>query len=96
MSGAAKIWTQQEAKEHVKTYLLVFVALLFLTVVTVGVSYLHLRTHVAILVALAVAGFKGSLVALFFMHLSHEKRIIYWSLALTATFFVFLMTISFY
>ena len=34
--------TPEEIKHHVKTYVLVFVALAFLTIVTVGISYLDL------------------------------------------------------
>jgi len=39
------------------------------------------------------AGRKGSLVALFFMHLNHERKMIYWVLMLTAVFFVVLMLV---
>ena len=76
---------------HVKTYYMVFGALMVLTLVTVGVSYLHLSIPLAITVALIVAIVKGSLVALFFMHLSNERKMIYWVLALTVVFFIFLM-----
>ncbi len=76
---------------HVKTYYMVFGALMVLTLVTVGVSYLHLSVPLAITVALIVAIVKGSLVALFFMHLSNERKVIYWALALTVVFFIFLM-----
>lgn len=82
-----------DIRKHVKTYLMVFGALMVLTVVTVGVSYLHLEVHEAIMIALAVATVKGSLVALYFMHLNHERRLIYYALALTAVFFAFLMII---
>jgi cytochrome c oxidase subunit 4 len=82
-----------DIRKHVKTYMMVFAALMVLTVVTVGVSYLHLGVQAAILVALAVATVKGSLVALYFMHLNHERKLIYYALALTAVFFVFLMII---
>jgi cytochrome c oxidase subunit 4 len=70
---------------------MVFGALMVLTVITVAVSYVELATPMAITVALIVAIIKGSLVALFFMHLLHERKVIYWALALTAIFFVFLM-----
>jgi cytochrome c oxidase subunit 4 len=80
-----------DIRSHVKTYYMVFGALMVLTVVTVGVSYLHLPVGLAILVALIVAIIKGSLVALFFMHLSHERKLIYYTLALTAVFFIFVM-----
>jgi cytochrome c oxidase subunit 4 len=80
-----------DIRSHVKTYFMVFGALMVLTIITVGVSYLHLSIPLAVTVALIVATIKGSLVALFFMHLSHERKLIYWALALTAIFFVFLM-----
>ena len=93
MSGVMPV---EEVKKHVKTYVGVFAALLILTAVTVWVSYFHLPIGYAVIIALAVASVKGSLVALFFMHLSHEKKIIYGSLLLTAIFFVVLMSIGFY
>ena len=80
-----------DIKKSVRTYIMVFVTLMVLTIVTVGISYLHLPVHMAILVALVVATVKGSLVALYFMHLSHERKLIYYALALTVVFFVFLM-----
>ena len=45
----------------------------------------------AIPVALVVATIKGSLVAMFFMHLNHERKLIYYVLALTVIFFIFMM-----
>ncbi len=82
-----------DIRKHVKTYFMVFGALMVLTVVTVAISYLHLAVHEAIIIALAVATIKGSLVALYFMHLNHEKKLIYYSLMLTVVFFAFLMII---
>lgn len=73
-----------ELDKHVKIYIGIFMALLVLTAVTVGVSYLRLPIHQAVIVALIVAGFKGTLVAGFFMHLFDEfkerKPILFWSL----------------
>jgi cytochrome c oxidase subunit 4 len=80
-----------DIRSHVKTYFIIFGALMVLTIVTVGVSYLHLPVAMAILVALVVAGIKGSLVAMFFMHLKHERKLIYYVLVLTVIFFIFLM-----
>ena len=82
-----------DIRKQVKTYLMVFGTLMVLTVVTVAISYLHLAVHEAIIIALAVATVKGSLVALYFMHLNHERKLIYYSLALTVVFFIFLMII---
>ena len=82
----------EEVRKHVKVYLTVFAALSVLTVVTVGVSYLHIRSvAMTILIALFIATIKGSLVAGYFMHLVSEKQIIFWVLALTVVFFIVLM-----
>ena len=72
---------------NVKGYLAVFGALLVLTLATVGVSYVELPTGPSVLVALAIAAAKASLVAMFFMHLKGERPMIYWSLGLTAVLF---------
>jgi cytochrome c oxidase subunit 4 len=79
--------------KHVRVYILVFVALMVLTIVTVAVSYLHLPVAGAVAVALLVATVKGSLVACYFMHLIAEKKLIYAVLALTVAFFVVLLAL---
>ena len=81
----------EEIKKHVRGYWMIFTTLAALTVLTVAVSSVHLPVHVAIIVALIIASVKGSLVALYFMHLVSEEKIIYWVLALTVVFFVVLM-----
>jgi cytochrome c oxidase subunit 4 len=78
---------------HVRVYITVFVALMALTIITVGISYLHLPVPMAVTVALLVATIKGSLVACYFMHLISEKKLIYAVLALTAAFFIVLLTL---
>jgi cytochrome c oxidase subunit IV len=79
--------------KHVRVYITVFVALMALTIITVGVSYLHLPVRIAVTVALLVATIKGSLVACYFMHLISEKKLIYAVLLLTAVFFVALIAL---
>lgn len=81
----------EEVKKSIRTYILVFVALMALTVITVAISTLHLNVAAAVTVALIVAAIKGSLVAGFFMHLISERKLIYATLILTAVFFIFLM-----
>ncbi len=78
-------------KQEVRVYVVVFVALAVLTVVTVAISYLQLPTAWAIAVAMVVATVKAGLVAGNFMHLVTEQRVIIWLLALCAAFVVFLM-----
>ncbi|MEJ2085020.1 MAG: cytochrome C oxidase subunit IV family protein [Acidobacteriota bacterium] len=81
----------EEIKKETRVYILVFVALAALTIVTVGISYLHLHFVAAIGLALFVALIKGSLVAGFFMHLISERKLVYWVLILTFIFFLALM-----
>ena len=83
--------TAEEIKKHVRVYIAVFAALAVLTIVTVAVSYLHLPTPQAVLVALTVAAVKGSLVAAYFMHLVSERKIIFSILLLTAFFLAVLL-----
>ena len=85
--------TADDIAKHVRIYIIVFVALLVLTMVTVAVSYLHLSIVAAVLVAMLIASIKGSLVACYFMHLISERKIIYYVLALTVVFFVVLMSL---
>ena len=79
--------------KHVRVYIIVFVALMVLTIVTVAISRLHLSVPIAVTVALLVAIVKGSLVACYFMHLVSEKKLIYAVLALTVAFFVVLLAL---
>jgi cytochrome c oxidase subunit IV len=72
---------------HVKSYVAVFGALLALTVVTVGVSVLQLDTLPTVILGLAIALTKATLVVLFFMHLKSEKPMVFWPLALTMFLF---------
>lgn len=77
----------------VRTYILVFIALMVGTLATVGAYYLDVSVPVALTIGLFIATVKASLVACFFMHLIDEKKIIYWTLALTAAFLVALVAL---
>jgi cytochrome c oxidase subunit 4 len=63
-----------------RTYVVVWFLLLALTAVTVLVSFLNLGVFNAV-AALMIASVKASLVALYFMHLRHEKELV-WAFAL--------------
>jgi cytochrome c oxidase subunit IV len=76
----------EHIQNHVKTYIKVFAALAVGTIVTVLASNVRLGIVLGIIVALIIATVKGSLVAGFFMHLSTERKPIYWVLTLTAVF----------
>ncbi len=85
--------TAADIQKHVRTYVLVFVALLALTVITVAVSYLHLSILPAVILALTIACIKGALVASYFMHLISEKKLVYFTLILTVIFFITLVAL---
>ena len=78
-------------KKEIRRYLIVLGALATLTLVTVGISRLHLPSWEAIALGLAVATIKGSLVAAFFMHLISERKLIFGVLAFTVFFFAMLL-----
>src|SRR5688500_12710884 len=63
---------------HKVNYLGIFILLCLLTVVTVAVAFVHIeREVVKVLVALTIASIKAAAVALFFMHLKFEGKLIY-------------------
>ncbi|MEM7230791.1 MAG: cytochrome C oxidase subunit IV family protein, partial [Planctomycetota bacterium] len=86
---------------QVKIYLSVFIALCVFTVVTFAIApdgplalqvdydeeTKELAYGYAIAIGLLVAIVKGTLVSLYFMHLNHETKFIYFSLGLTVIFF---------
>ena len=83
-------------RASIRKYVMIGVALLAFTVITVAVNRVHLIVPLAITVALIIACVKGSMVAAVFMHLSDEKRWIYGELLLTAIFFAVLMSVPFF
>jgi cytochrome c oxidase subunit 4 len=84
-----------DISKHVRLYIIVFVALLVGTVVTVGLNYLHFESlALTIGIALFVATIKGALVAGHFMHLTAEKKLIYIVLAFTVFFVIALMVLT--
>ena len=76
-----------DVRSHLKVYITVFFALAILTVITVLIAGMQFGVATAIVVALIVAAVKGSLVALYFMHLQAERKLIYATLVLTVIFF---------
>jgi len=66
--------THAEEEHHVpyKVYFIVWGALLVLTAVTVGISYVDMK-NVTVLTAMLIAATKSMLVLLYFMHIRFEK-----------------------
>jgi len=94
MKGRSMSSHAPDIKKEVRTYILVFVGLLALTIVTVAVSYLHLNIKGAVILALIIATIKASMVACYFMHLISEKKLIYIILIFTFIFFLSLISIK--
>lgn len=70
-----------DPKAAVRTYLTIFGALGFLTLLTVGVAYMNLPAGPGVVIALLIAVAKIFLICAFFMHLKDEGRLINVSLA---------------
>ena len=69
--------SHDHAEHHItplKVYFGVYGTLLFLTVVTVGISYLGMPPALSIIVAMGVASVKAFFVAAWFMHLAHDTK----------------------
>lgn len=82
-------------KKQMKFYLLIFAGLLVGTLTTVALYYVYFeKMWQTVLVAMIVASIKAALVALFFMHLSHEKKTIYRFLVVTVFFFAGMMGLT--
>jgi cytochrome c oxidase subunit 4 len=63
-----------EHVDSVRTYVLVFAALIFLTVATTAVAFVDLGPF-SVVAALTIAACKMLLVALFFMHVRHSTQL---------------------
>lgn len=86
----------EEIQKSVKKYIWIGILLLIGTLLTIWLSTVELPTHgLNILAGMILATIKASLVALIFMHLNHEKSIIYKVLAFTAVF-AFVLFVLFY
>jgi len=76
----------------VRTYVLVFVALLILAAATTAIAYVDLGPFNTV-VALAIASIKASLVGLFFMHLLYTRGLT--RIVVLAGFFWLALMVSF-
>ena len=77
---------------HHVNYLYIFFALVLLTIATVLVAFHRFHNEVDnLLLALLIASIKATLVAMFFMHLKFEGKLIYFILIVPLTFTVVLI-----
>ena len=77
----------EDLSKHIKKYIIIGILFGVFTIITVLLFYWELPTHALnIIVGMIVATFKAALVALIFMHLNHERPLIYKVLAFTTVF----------
>lgn len=91
----------EEIKKHLKLYKIIGATLFVCTVLTVAVAKLEFLDFGArgfdtadMVLGLLIALFKSTLVALIFMHLNHEKKMIYWLFGFGIVGAFFLMAIT--
>lgn len=92
----------EEVRKHINRYLLIGLALMIGTVLTVWAAFIDFGKVLPggesinwnVVVALIIACAKGFLVVGFFMHLISEKKMIYSVLAFTVFFFAALMYLT--
>ena len=89
------VYSHGDPKRTVRIYISIFVALAFLTFLTVWVNSMHVSRHLAITIAAAIALIKVVLIAAFFMHLKTEGKWIFGVVALClAAILIFIVLIS--
>ncbi|HAN79699.1 MAG TPA: cytochrome-c oxidase [Bacteroidales bacterium] len=72
----------------------VWVALLILTIVTVAIADIHLPM-LTVVVALLVATVKASIVAIYFMHLKFDSKVLAIMFIVTMIIFIAFMSVTF-
>ncbi|MBL8033163.1 MAG: cytochrome C oxidase subunit IV family protein [Leptospiraceae bacterium] len=78
---------------HMKELTLTFAALIVLTIVTVKVAKIDFGSvAINITIAMFIASIKGLLVALYFMHLKWEEKLIVFFAALSIPFLVLMVS----
>jgi caa(3)-type oxidase subunit IV len=87
----------EDLQQHVRKYFKIGIILGVFTIITVALSYWELPTHsMNIIVGMIVAAFKAALVGLIFMHLNHERSLIYKVLLFTLVFVLGLFFLTYF
>jgi len=85
-----------EHKEHIvkpPVYVAVAVALYILTFITVWAAGIDLGKILNTIIALSIASVKASLVALFFMHLKYESKLLWFMILIPIIILLILLTL---
>lgn len=78
-----------------KSLFYVLMALLVLTGITIGISFVDLGS-LNVWIALVIASIKGSLVLIFFMHMKYEGRVLVLSFMGTIFFLAIMISFTFW
>jgi cytochrome c oxidase subunit 4 len=77
-----------------RTYVLIGILLILLTVLTVGLSFLHVAPLLHLVLGLAIAVAKASLVLLFFMHALISPRLTWIVIVVAGCWFCILLVLT--
>ena len=84
--------THNESHSHMKELTLTFVGLIILTVITVKIAKVDFGSvAVNITIAMFIASIKATLVAMYFMHLKWEEKLIVFFAALSIPFVILMV-----
>ena len=84
-------------KQHIVSYkqnIIIWGVLLLMTVITVSVSTLDLRS-LAVATAISIATIKAVIVALYFMHLKYDRKILGIFMLITMLVFISVLLLTF-
>ena len=77
----------EDIQKHVKTYMIIGGGLIAATILTVVLSFIDFGSHARnMMIGMALATGKSTAVALVFMHLNHERPLIYKFLVFAGVF----------
>ena len=81
---------EHESILSVRVYLVVLAAIILLTLLTVGISFLPLSPTWHVSLGMTIGTLKAALVVLFFMHLIHSPRLV-WIILAIALFWILIL-----
>ena len=77
-----------------RTYFQVLIALMLFMALTIGAYYIHITPFVNLMIALAIAFTKVTLIVMFFMHVKYESKLIGLAVVSSVIWLAFLLLIT--
>jgi cytochrome c oxidase subunit IV len=84
-----------DAAIPVRTYIFVLVALVLMTFLTVGVSFISLSPSWHMAIGLSIGTVKAALVLLFFMHVIHSPKLVWVVIAVALLWLLILVSLTY-